>query len=166
VTYLLDTNVLIDAKNRYYGFDICPGFWEWIDAANEQEKVYSVSRVFDEVCSGKDDLTEWAKSRRPLFLDPDGDVVDAMREVSEWVTGTDPPYQAAAIAEFLGVADYFLVSHAKAHGFVVVTAEVSSDTVKRVKIPNACKGVGVEYTDLFTMLRTEEARFVAPQPAP
>lgn len=24
--YLLDANVLIEAKNRYYGFDIAPGF--------------------------------------------------------------------------------------------------------------------------------------------
>ena len=26
--YLLDSNVFIEAKNRYYAFDICPGFWE------------------------------------------------------------------------------------------------------------------------------------------
>ena len=25
--YLLDANPFIEAKNRYYGFDICPGFW-------------------------------------------------------------------------------------------------------------------------------------------
>ncbi|PMD04330.1 DUF4411 family protein, partial [Brevibacterium paucivorans] len=25
--YLLDANVLIEAKNRYYAFDIAPGFW-------------------------------------------------------------------------------------------------------------------------------------------
>ena len=25
--FVLDTNTLIEAKNRYYGFDICPGFW-------------------------------------------------------------------------------------------------------------------------------------------
>ncbi|MBF0436614.1 MAG: DUF4411 family protein [Magnetococcales bacterium] len=24
--FLLDSNVFIEAKNRYYGFDICPGF--------------------------------------------------------------------------------------------------------------------------------------------
>lgn len=29
--FLLDANVFIEAKNRYYGFDICPGFWRWLD---------------------------------------------------------------------------------------------------------------------------------------
>lgn len=31
--YLLDANVFIEAKNRYYGFDLAPGFWDWLDAA-------------------------------------------------------------------------------------------------------------------------------------
>lgn len=29
--YLVDANVLIKAKNRYYAFDIAPGFWKWLD---------------------------------------------------------------------------------------------------------------------------------------
>ena len=28
--YLLDTNTLIEAKNRYYSMTICPGYWSWI----------------------------------------------------------------------------------------------------------------------------------------
>lgn len=28
--YLLDANVFIEAKNRYYGFDFCPAFWNWL----------------------------------------------------------------------------------------------------------------------------------------
>lgn len=31
MAYLLDTNVFIAAKNLHYGFDICPGFWSWLD---------------------------------------------------------------------------------------------------------------------------------------
>ena len=26
-TYLLDSDVFMAAKNLYYSFDICPGFW-------------------------------------------------------------------------------------------------------------------------------------------
>ncbi|MGL5096417.1 MAG: DUF4411 family protein, partial [Planctomycetia bacterium] len=26
--YLLDSNVFITAKNSYYAFSICPGFWD------------------------------------------------------------------------------------------------------------------------------------------
>ncbi len=31
-TYLLDTNVFIQAKNLHYGFDFCPAFWQWLFA--------------------------------------------------------------------------------------------------------------------------------------
>ena len=30
MAYLLDTNVFIQAKNLYYGFDFCPAFWDWL----------------------------------------------------------------------------------------------------------------------------------------
>jgi hypothetical protein len=35
MAYLLDTNVFIEAKNRHYGFDFCPAFWDWIDHARQ-----------------------------------------------------------------------------------------------------------------------------------
>jgi hypothetical protein len=28
--YIVDSNVFITAKNLYYAFDICPGFWKSI----------------------------------------------------------------------------------------------------------------------------------------
>ena len=30
MSYLLDANIFIQAKNLYYGFDFCPAFWEWL----------------------------------------------------------------------------------------------------------------------------------------
>ena len=29
-TYLLDANVFIEGSKRYYGFDFCPAFWDWL----------------------------------------------------------------------------------------------------------------------------------------
>ena len=46
----------------------------------------------------------------------------------------------------------------------MVTHEVVAPSAKRIKIPNACLGLGVKYVTPFTMLRTEKARFVLPQP--
>lgn len=45
---------------------------------------------------------------------------------------------------FLQVADYYLVAHALAHGHTVVTHEVAAPSIKKIKIPNACIGVGVK----------------------
>lgn len=49
MAYLLDSNIFITAKNFHYGFDICPGFWDWIDGAFEAGQVMSVAAVYDEI---------------------------------------------------------------------------------------------------------------------
>lgn len=30
--YLLDANAFMEASRLYYGFDLAPGFWEWLGA--------------------------------------------------------------------------------------------------------------------------------------
>jgi len=42
MTYLLDANVFIQAKNLYYGFDFCPAFWDWLVEWNTDGKVFSI----------------------------------------------------------------------------------------------------------------------------
>ena len=34
MTYLLDANVFIQAKNLHYGLDFCTAFWDWLVASN------------------------------------------------------------------------------------------------------------------------------------
>jgi len=76
--YLLDANLFIQAKNLHYGFDICPGFWDWLIQANAQGKVYSIEKVEDELEAGNDELAAWARARgETFFLRPDMQVVRA-----------------------------------------------------------------------------------------
>jgi hypothetical protein len=69
-------------------------------------------------------------------------------------------YDPAAVNTFLQVADYYLVAHALAHGHTVVTHEVPSSSIKKVKIPNVCIGLGVKCMTPYEMLRVERAKFV------
>ncbi len=64
------------------------------------------------------------------------------------------------MSTFLQVADYYLVAHAHAHQFTVVTHEVAAQTTKKIKIPNACIDLGVKVMSPYEMLRVEKARFV------
>jgi len=142
IRYLLDTNIFIQAKNLHYGFDFCPAFWDWLIERNRAEKVASIEKVADELHAGDDELATWAKERGDgFFLPPDGAVVPALARVSAWATGQT--YDAAAIATFLEGADYWLVAHALAHDRTVVTHEAPADTKRRIKIPNACIGLGL-----------------------
>ena len=47
--YVLDSDVFINAKNRHYGFDIVPAFWEWLDQAHADGRVFTVTACADEV---------------------------------------------------------------------------------------------------------------------
>jgi len=157
--YLLDANVFIEAKNRYYGFDFCPAFWDWLDVSHTAGSVFSVEKVGDELAAGADDLATWAKHRSTaFFVQPDPTIVPSLQATSAWANGGG--YEPAAVGTFLQSADYYLVAHAHAHGHIVVTHEVVAHSTKRIKIPNACLGMTVKCVSPFEMLRAERARFV------
>lgn len=164
MAYLLDANVFIQAKNLHYGLDFCPAFWEWLVASNAGGKVFSIEKVGDEIDAGADELTAWVMQRGPnFFLKPDTAMLPALGSVSTWATSQS--YEPAAVSTFLQVADYYLVAYALAHGHTVVTHEIASTSTKRIKIPNACIGLGIKCMTPFEMLRRERARFVlGPQP--
>ncbi|MGK8464167.1 DUF4411 family protein [Nocardia cyriacigeorgica] len=159
--YLLDANIFITAKNRHYGFDIVPGFWEWLDRGHRAKILCSVDAVLRELVAGKDDLSSWATARRNLFIPPDPKTRGSFTRLATWAnSGVFTP---AAVAEFLASADYELVAIAHAHKHIVVTHEhFSADAKKRILIPNACKEMGVDYMDPYKMLRTEGAKFILP----
>ena len=157
--YLLDANVFIQAKNLHYGFDFCPAFWDWLVTQNQARRAASIEKIADELLAGGDELAAWAETQgEAFFLRPDNAVVPALGTVSDWAA--DNGYQPAAVATFLQVADYWLVAHALAHQCTVVTHEVPADTIRKIKIPNACIGLGLHCITPYEMLRLERARFV------
>jgi len=163
MAYLLDANIFIQAKNLHYGMDFCPAFWDWLVVANRAKIVYSTEKVGDELLAGDDQLAEWAKQRdAAFFLPPDDATIPALSQVADWVR--KQTYRPAAVHAFLQDADYYLVAFALAHGHTVVTHEIASDGVKRVKTPAVCIGMKVKCVNTYEMLRRERVRFVlAPQ---
>ncbi len=159
MAYLLDSDVFIQAKNLHYGFDFCPGFWMWVERSNAAGFVLSIEKVGTELQAGADELSVWAAAQGPaLFLAADNAVLPALAVVSQWAT--TQRYEPGAVNTFFQVADYWLVGHALAHGHTVVTHEVPAVTPKKIKIPNACVGLGISCVSPFEMLRQEHARFV------
>lgn len=159
MAYLLDAKVFIAAKNLHYGLDFCPGFWDWLDERNGAGSVFSTEKVGDELQAVDDKLSAWAAGHgEGFFLKPDAKVFPSLAVVSGWANGQG--YDMAAVTTFLQLADYYLVSHAHAGGHTVVTHERPSASVKRIKIPDACIGLGVKCMSPFEMLRLERARFV------
>jgi hypothetical protein len=160
MAYLLDSNTFIEAKNGYYHFEVCPGFWDWILAQHAGGNVFSVEKVGTELADGTDDLATWTvNSAAGLFLAPDPATIAQMKCVAEWVMRQ--PYDERSRAGFFSKADPFLVAHALAHGHTVITHETRvPDTSRKVKVPNVCEALGVNWMHSFALLRKERARFI------
>ena len=160
MAYLLDANIFIQGKKLHYGFDFCPAFWDWLDASNANGTFFSIEKIRDELLAGNDDLSTWAQARgNAFFLPPDASTPASLASVSTWASRAN--YDPTAISTFLQTgADYYLVAQAHALGHVVVSHEIPSNSTKRIKIPDACIGVGVKVMSPYEMLRTAKARFV------
>lgn len=155
--FLLDSNVFIEAANRYYAFDIAPAFWQQLVHHARNGRLLSIDRVKDELAKQRDDLSQWADGQFQSFFASTADqgVMKAYADIMNWVYA-QAQFTPAAKEEFAHAdnADAWLVAYAKAKGCMVVTHEQHDPNVKRrIPIPNACKAFNVSYVDTFAMLR-------------
>lgn len=155
--YLIDSDVLITAKNSYYAFTICPGFWKSLLHGHSQGHLHSIDWVKQELLRGDrgEDLTQWVRKLVPgeFFLASDGDeVVAAYGRIILWATG-NPQYQDAAKAKFASGADGWLVAQGVVTGKTVVTNEQPRPESRGViKLPDVCQHFNVQVEDTFSML--------------
>ncbi len=163
-TYLVDSDVFITAKNLYYSFDICPGFWKCLVHHHREDRVFSVDRVRSELLAGhrQEDLVRWVRDVVPkgFFLPVDtGVVVRAYMNIMMWVQ-RHPRYFNHAKAKFATGADGWLVAYAQVHGATVVTNEQSApESRKEIKLPDVCDQFSVQSDNMFAMLRALNVRF-------
>lgn len=164
LAYIVDSDVFITAKNRYYAFDICPGFWDGVLYHCNAGRLRSIDHVRRELLAGRpdEDLVKWTKDTVPstFFLDStDADVIAAFGEVMLWVQ-QQPNYFDQAKAAFATKADGWLVAYAKVHGVCICTNEQPApDSRKEVKLPDVCVQFGVQYKDTFAMLKDLKIRY-------
>jgi hypothetical protein len=171
VIFVLDSNIFIEAKQRYYAFDICPGFWQALIWQYSQGRLISVDRVKVELTDkfeDHDELKAWVLTSMPegCFSGTDQDaVVRAYGEAIAWVMEQD--FTPAAKAEFASTdnADAWVIAFAKAVGATLVTHERPNPNRKnRVPIPNVCDALGIQYVDTFDMLRALATQFSWQEP--
>jgi hypothetical protein len=155
--FVLDSDVFITAKNRYYAFAICPGFWDSLIYHAEAEDLCSIDKVRSELVSGREteDLVVWAKEAVPdeFFKGTDEqDVANAYGQVMLWAQ-RNTQYVDQAKAKFATGADGWLVAYAMVHGATVVTNEQPRPNARSdIKLPDVCSQFNVAYKDTFLML--------------
>ncbi|MEA1988761.1 MAG: DUF4411 family protein [Pseudomonadota bacterium] len=158
--YLLDANTYIQAKNQYYGMDICPAYWDWLDQQFNLGVIGSVDMIGRELKDGNDELAEWVAARPKHFIANDDDETQTIfTDILQFVMAGD--YSVGNRDGFLAKADPWIIAKAKSLGATVVTHEAFvAPNTKKVKVPNICQQFGVDCIDTFQFLRVLNARFV------
>jgi predicted nucleic acid-binding protein len=150
MSYLLDTNIFIRSKNEM-PIDIFQSFWHCLAKLAQEGKIFSSIKVKEEIDKGNDELTQWCDNNLPKgFFMP----FEAYQEFASLMSWSNAGlFSAPAKQEFARVADAYLVATAAANGMKVVTFETSDpNCIRRVKIPDACIALSVNYCSLNDML--------------
>ncbi len=162
--YVVDSDVFISAKNGYYAFMICPGFWDSLLYHHEHGRVHSLDRIQQELLAGRkdEDLVQWVKKDVPdEFFVPtqDAEVIRAYQDIMRWAQ-RNPQYVDNAKAKFATEADGWLVAHARVTGAHVVTNEQPRPQARnRILLPDVCNQFGVTFHDTFAMLKSLRVRY-------
>lgn len=157
--FIVDSNFFIQAHRATYPLDIAIGFWTKVQQLAESRTIASIDKVKNEIYANNDELKIWCKENLPSdFFRSTTEAINEYRKVSEWALSKDSHYMQSAINEFLGVdeADAFLIAFSLVDpdNRYIVTQEVSAPQKKsKIKIPDCCNALGVNYVTTIEMFR-------------
>jgi hypothetical protein len=153
VSYCIDTNIFIDAGERYYPPDIVPGFWKNLDGLIDAGRFKAPEMLIEELERKDDAWRQWVYDRKETLIVPmDMPQVEAVKRVVA-------VYEAQSSNVTRMTGDPFFIALALAQGLTVVTSE--SERKGKVKIPKICAALGVPSISLLEMMRRENWRLGA-----
>ena len=166
VRFLLDANCFIEPSKTCYPFCFAPAFWDALIQGHKSQMIFTLSKVKKEILV--DEIRDWFGQQDfpgSFVLKETTDTVRNYAMIQKWVT-QHPFFSQVEKNKFAdNKTDGYLVAHAKAYNMTVVTQEklIVDPTTKKVKIPNLCQQFGVQYLNLFEMLKQLDVRFILEQ---
>ncbi|KAA6331273.1 hypothetical protein EZS27_020098 [termite gut metagenome] len=156
--YCLDANVLIQAWQKYYSPQFCPDYWDILIRLGNKNIIFIPESVCDEIVRTEDDLSEWLKNSKIPVRRIDEPVANCITRI----------YKANPLHKFLvdntkarSLADPWVIAHAINEGATVVTKEekVTASNSMKIKIPNVCDNMGVQWINDFEFIAKLNIRF-------
>jgi len=157
--YVVDSNFFIQAHRVNYPLDVAFSFWNKVKKLAGEGKIISIDKVKNEIFDKNDALEEWCKSNLPEdFFKDSTQAMASYSQVSTWAISKSDHYMQNALNEFLDAdeADAFIVAYALADpdSRIIVTQEISEPNRKnKVKIPDACDALKVQFVNIMDMFR-------------
>lgn len=157
--YLLDSNIFIQSEHNLPQ-DIFEGFWRELGSLLESGTAMLHQTVADELKRKQDPLVNWIESLNGIAaIAPSEETLEKYLEVCSWADGQG--YESRAIREFKAEsrADAWLCAEALASDLTLVTYETASNSIKKIKIPNVCTGMGICCINGFDFMRAQGFHF-------
>jgi len=156
--YCIDTSALIDLRRRYPP-KVFGVLWLKVEELVAAGRLIAPREVLRELQRGDDEMHQWAKKHRAMFVDLDHDQQTLLKEILAafpgWVdTATDRPVgdpMVIALARSRTLADADAPR-------VVVSHELLGGR-GATKIPNVCQQYGIQHMQLVDIFEREEWSF-------
>lgn len=160
--YLIDSNILIVSKKNYRQ-KYFPVIWNFFKDSGD---IFVLDRVYDELMSMDDDLTEWVKTTYKTAKVTADESVGEYREVSDYLIKSNH-WTAAGYDQWImnyTKADPWLIAYAKKECLTIITDERNagpngSASDNEPKIPFVASALGVRTLNFWDFL--DEKGFIA-----
>jgi len=156
--YCLDANVLIQAWQKYYSPKFCPSYWDLLNELGSQGRIFIAEEVFNEITRTEDDLCKWLKASKIPVRSIDANVTKCLQDIY----AKDPSHKTLVDnTKARSLADPWVIAHAISEGATVVTKEekVTALNSNRIKIPNVCDNMGVDWINDFEFISELNIQF-------
>ena len=157
--YVVDSNFFIEAHRTTYPLDVAHSFWNKVKQLAEDGKIISVDKVKKELYGHEDALKTWCVDNLPEdFFKDTTQVMPQYGQIAVWAASRSSHYLPHALAEFLDAdeADAHIIAYALSDNAntIITTQEISEPNRKnKVKIPEVCNALGVQYCNTIVMFR-------------
>ena len=154
--YSVDTNVIVSFMRRsddeHYGSDVFAPQWQYIEQLIASRAIIAAHEVGKELrswCKKIEGLTDWLQVRASMFVEINSDQLASAKKIVK-------AYPAYGMTQnYLG--DLTVMSLADSLGIAVLTLESPTENsgMRRPKIPNVCRELGIECYSVVGFLRRE-----------
>jgi hypothetical protein len=156
--YCLDANFFIEAWNKYYSPNFCGDYWEVLDALGKKDIIFVPYEVSNEINKTDDELSKWLKKSNINIYQVDENVQQCLRDLFAF----NPSHlKLVDNTKNRSLADPWVIAHAMKEKAVVVTKEykVTKTDSNKIKIPNVCENMGIEWINDFQFIEELRIKF-------
>lgn len=156
--YCLDANFFIEGWNKYYSPLLSPTYWDVINRIAEEGTIFIPKEVQKEIINQQDELAKWIKVS-PIQVKS---YTENVGKCLKSIYAQNPlHYNLVDNTKNRSAADPWVIAHAINENAIVVTKEykITNPATTKIKIPNVCENMGIEWIDDFEFARRMNIKF-------